>query len=54
MQHNNENCLHEIDTMIFTAERNPVAKFQSPLKSKHRTLAITEKVHLITVMTVFI
>lgn len=38
--HNNEDCLHKIDIVIFTAEKNPEAKFKSPLKMKHRTLAL--------------
>lgn len=58
MQHKNEDCLHKIDIVIFTAEKNPVAKFKSPLKIKHRTSALghdqfIEKVDII-LMIVFI
>lgn len=50
---------HKINTVIFTAEKNPVAKFKSPLKIKYRTLAVghhqfQEKADLITLITVFI
>lgn len=32
MLHNNKDCLHKIELVIFTAGKNPVAKFQSPLR----------------------